>query len=311
MTTPTRKPIVAGVDQSAEGTWAAAVACRIASADDTQCLLAHAVRETRIPPGQVPGVPDSVEFRHEVLRLTRAQLLDALQDTVPEPCLESLDVRFGPPARVLTTVAAERDAGLIVVGGKRHPALARWLAGGTAHQTVRLAEVPTLIATTSAVPRFQRILAAVDLSGGAARTIAAAERFAQAFDAALRVMHVIEPLPFAAELRGFVDQPAYIEAATLVVETTLWPRVRFPGAECVLRHGWAQRAIEFEAARWGADLLVVGSHGRSWFDRTVLGSVTQGLLNDLPASLLVVPIRTVAPLDASDSETRNTEAAVR
>jgi nucleotide-binding universal stress UspA family protein len=44
-----------------------------------------------------------------------------------------------------------------------------------------------------------------------------------------------------------------------------------------------------EAFAWQADLLVVGSHGRGWAERLLLGSVTERLLNHLPTSLLVVP----------------------
>lgn len=283
-------PIIAGVDESDPGAWAAATAWRVASAAGTTCIPVHAVRETRIPPGQVPGVPDTTAFRREVLRLTRDRLLESLRDAVPDACLDTLEVRVGAPARVLTGVAAERGAGLIVVGGKRHTAVGRWLAGSTAHQTVRITEVPTLVATTSAAG-VERVLAAVDLSPAAEQTIDAAQRYAALFEARLRVIHVIEPLPFASELRRFVDQAAYVDAATSVIEESLWPQVCFPDAERVVRHGWARRAIEVEAAKWDADVVVVGSHGRSRLDRVLLGSVTEGLLNDLPASLLVVPLQ--------------------
>jgi len=35
--------------------------------------------------------------------------------------------------------------------------------------------------------------------------------------------------------------------------------------------------------------VVVGSHGKGWVDRLLLGSTTERLLDQLPASLLVVP----------------------
>jgi hypothetical protein len=43
------------------------------------------------------------------------------------------------------------------------------------------------------------------------------------------------------------------------------------------------------ARTWEADVIVVGSHGHNWVDRLLIGSVTEQLLNELPASLLVVP----------------------
>jgi len=35
---------------------------------------------------------------------------------------------------------------------------------------------------------------------------------------------------------------------------------------------------------------VVGSHGKGWVDRLLIGSTTERLLNRLPTSLLIVPI---------------------
>lgn len=283
------KRVVAGVDESPEGSCGAAAAWHFATTAGVGCLLAHVVPDSRIRTGRVPGVSDVTELRREVSRLARERLVAALGDAVPDAALETLEVHFGRTARVLTSMATHRDAGLIVVGGKRHSVLGRWLAGSTAHQTIRLADVPTLVATPSA-GRVQRVLAAVDLSAAAWRTIEAAQWWGELFNAELRVMHVIEPLPFATELERVVDQPAYIDAATSMVKEVLWPRVTLPTAERVIRHGWARRTIEAEVAKWGADLLVVGTHGTNRFDRVVLGSVTEDLLNELPASILVVPL---------------------
>ena len=62
------------------------------------------------------------------------------------------------------------------------------------------------------------------------------------------------------------------------------------GAELIVKVGPTAVTIEDEAKAWRADLVVVGSHGKSWTQRLVLGSVTERLLNDLPASLMVVPV---------------------
>jgi nucleotide-binding universal stress UspA family protein len=45
-----------------------------------------------------------------------------------------------------------------------------------------------------------------------------------------------------------------------------------------------------EAAAWRADVVVVGSHGKGWVDRLLIGSVTEDLLNNLPCAVLVVPV---------------------
>jgi nucleotide-binding universal stress UspA family protein len=47
-------------------------------------------------------------------------------------------------------------------------------------------------------------------------------------------------------------------------------------------------AIVEEAKSWGADLIVVGTHGRRGLDRLLLGSVAEGVSRAAPISVLLV-----------------------
>lgn len=288
------KPIVAGVDASPEGAWAGAVAWRMAERAGTSCLLVHAVRDVVIPPGGVPGMADESQLRSTILQAAREGLLESLRGNLPEESLGSVDVRIGAAARVLSEVAAERGAGLIVVGGKKHPALGRWLGGSTAHQIVRMADVPVMITTDSA-EEIKRVLAAVDLSHAAGPTIEIAERYARLFEAQLRVLHTIEDIPFALEHPALVDPDALRGRVAEVLNESVWPDITYPNAERVTRHGAPQPTIDAEVNRWGAHLVVVGSHGKGWIDRLLLGSLTERLISSLPTSLLVVPVRDEKP----------------
>jgi nucleotide-binding universal stress UspA family protein len=66
--------------------------------------------------------------------------------------------------------------------------------------------------------------------------------------------------------------------------------VTLPAADRVVRQGHILPSIAQEVRDWGADLLIVGSHGKGWIQSRVLGSTTEALLNDLPTSLLIVPL---------------------
>ena len=60
--------------------------------------------------------------------------------------------------------------------------------------------------------------------------------------------------------------------------------------DTVVRRGAAVDAIASEADEWRADLIVVGSQGKGFVDRLLIGSTAESLLERLPASLLIVPV---------------------
>jgi nucleotide-binding universal stress UspA family protein len=50
----------------------------------------------------------------------------------------------------------------------------------------------------------------------------------------------------------------------------------------------AAKLIVDDAAKWKADLIVMGTHGRSGFDHMVFGSVAEGVMRTAPVPLLLV-----------------------
>ena len=106
--------------------------------------------------------------------------------------------------------------------------------------------------------------------------------------AQLRVISVLEPPP---QVPGAPSHHAaeYFNVLEERVIQHLWPLVKTRDVEKFVRYGMPVDLIKQEAAAWAADLVVVGSHGKDWVDRLLIGSVTERLLNNLPTSLLVVP----------------------
>jgi nucleotide-binding universal stress UspA family protein len=43
-----------------------------------------------------------------------------------------------------------------------------------------------------------------------------------------------------------------------------------------------------EAQRWSADLIVIGTHGRTGFNRLLFGSVAEGVLRTSPVPILLI-----------------------
>ena len=61
--------------------------------------------------------------------------------------------------------------------------------------------------------------------------------------------------------------------------------------EAVVREGSTAAEILDQAASMKADLLVIGTHGRSGFERLLLGSVTERLLRKASCPVMTVPRR--------------------
>ena len=139
---------------------------------------------------------------------------------------------------------------------------------------------------------LRRILVATDVAESAERALACAVQLARRHGAELVLVHVYMDLPAYPEITAgqveaiYEEQRAWIEAA-------LERRARAARGEgllarAVLRTGPAASTIAETAKDEGADLLVVGTHGRSGLDRLILGSVAERVVRLASCPVLVV-----------------------
>ncbi len=147
---------------------------------------------------------------------------------------------------------------------------------------------------------FKKILVATDLSdtSGAAMKSALALMSEQAATlVALHVVHgYLEPAPWAgplsaAEERTIADVDRRIEEGALAslraqLEAS-GPHVR-ERVEPLVRRGNPVDVIVRYADAWGADLVVVGSHGRTGLGHALLGSIAERIARAASCAVLVV-----------------------
>ncbi|MCB0807798.1 MAG: universal stress protein [Flavobacteriales bacterium] len=144
---------------------------------------------------------------------------------------------------------------------------------------------------------MKTILVPIDLSDITSAVVEHAVQLGRAFDADLWLVHVAAPDP---DFVGFRTGPQYVRdhrAEELRQEHRelhdLRDRLCADGvkAEALLVQGPTTSTILEEAADLGAELIVMGSHGRSGLFKALVGSVCEQVLQDSPVPLYIVPAR--------------------
>jgi nucleotide-binding universal stress UspA family protein len=283
------KPILVGVDDTPAALRAAALASDIARAAEFECRAIHVVPDLWRSAG-VPELPlPTQDLTDRLVSDARARIAGLLEPVVPPHVARGLDVRVGRAGPVLARAASETGAALVAVGGRHHGALARAFGGSTAHYLLHTLEIPMLVAGPAAA-RVRRILVAVDLSYATAPALATARRLAAWLGARLRVLHVVEPVLVPVEVPVTVDQEELMRRSREAYDELVTGQLGLPPEDRVIRTGAAAETIAAEALAFEADLVVLGSHGKGWVDRLLVGSVTEDLVNLLPTSLVIVPV---------------------
>ena len=144
------------------------------------------------------------------------------------------------------------------------------------------------------------ILLAIDGSKFSQSAIQAVMAQANPKDSALRVVHVVEPIPEYADSLSWgyglqsteVLQEEREQGQGLVARAA--QQLRDAGFEVAttVEVGDAKAVILDAAAEWPADLIVLGSHGRKGLERFLMGSVSEAVARHAPCSVEIVRTQT-------------------
>lgn len=172
---------------------------------------------------------------------------------------------------------------------------------------------------------IKRILCPVDFSECSRHAFDYAVAMARWYEAQVTALHVFTEYPLASMLPSTpsevvlpsplqeVGRDALMRKMRLFIEGA--PAVDVPVGLALQDAPDVHREILAQADALKADLIVVGSHGRSGFERLLLGSVTEKVLRKATCPVMVVPLRAdeaglsraahasriLCPVDFSDS----------
>lgn len=310
------KRILVPLDGSAHARQALAVALRVARASEGTLLLMHVVSL----PATRPLPSTSPLIRDELLETAWAEgqsYLTMLAGSLRETGVTiQTEVVRGNPAREILGIAEAQAVDLIVMCRHGDTGLKRWVVGSVAHHVIHHSPVPVLLLQESQeealVPEPARPLCAlVALDGSpfaeaallpAAHLVAA---LAGPVGGALHLTQVVQ-LPVGARREEVLHQLGPQGLASIQQYlVTIGKRVQDAAKDLKLLLHWSitldtdiadalLRTAEEGSGDGttetmaGCDLIALSTHGRGGFERWMMGSVTERVLNATRLPLLIV-----------------------
>ncbi len=229
-------------------------------------------------PAEIQNVLERDLAEHVALRLP------------PENVTVIVEPTWGYPASHFFEVAQREKMDLIVVGTHHRHAWSQLRFGSVSrsilhHAEVSVAVVPLLEDRPSgSMPKLERVLAATDFSemgNGAVRYGGAILHRG----GTLKILHVVRP-PAGTKKNQPRDNPKLRTQLLSLVPAEA--RSPFEIEPEIIESADAAEAIRQAAERFDADVICLGSHGRSGLARTFLGSVAQGVMTASKRPVLVV-----------------------
>lgn len=274
--------VIAAVDGSPASEVAADWAARTAARRHVPLLLVHVQPDPIVGIWPEPAVLDDFSTSrrnrgHHILDRARRVADRAILDHRPIP----VEQRSVTGAVVPTLVDLSKDTALVVVGRRGLSPVKRMLLGSTSTGLLHHAHCPVAVIHDEdpLVPHFDETPVLVGIDGSPASEAAVAIAFDEA---SLRGVGLIALHSWAdSELRDWanIDWEVQFEIGKEVISERLagW-RERYPDVAVDHRLVCGDPAQSLVAASEGAQLTVVGSHGRGGFAGMLVGSVSSAVV---------------------------------
>ena len=284
--------LVVGIDDRGMSDHAVRAALEVSERLGAALELVHAVR---VPIAEWMGSDPAKgpAVLGQALEDAQTRINGRVQPLLDVPGSENVRVKVvpGTPAEVL--LQAARGNGTILFLGK-HEKRSLFDFGSTARTVLAKGDVPVWIQVRSQA-RVYRILAPVDLSADSLRALSLAVRLAGPLGATIRAVHFFDAAAlFAAttpDPLGFTPLVTPVEVRLKVaedfdraMESFDWRGIDHTAG---IHDGTAVEGI-LEAAE-SADLVVMGTHGRTGVTSSVLGGVAHAVLKKSEVPVLAVP----------------------
>lgn len=259
----------------------------------------HLLHVAELPTITLPDFPsDLFEVARKMGMDRLGELLEQQEvDLPPVKRVVMAGTPSDPAAEVIIDYAKANEVDFIVMGTHGRRGARRLLLGSVTEEVIRRSPCPVLTMRTHkkawTLPRVDRIMVPIDLGASTRQVIGVASRIAEHYNAAITLAHVVdlEYYPYY----GFGSDP-FPEIKQEMIEASdaklaeLAAELQAAGiiATWDTAKGHPASALKELAEERDVDLIVIGSHGRSGFDRAMVGSISEKVLRSAHCPVMVV-----------------------
>lgn len=265
-------PVLVGTDLSARSDRAVDRAMILADSMQERLIVLHALDA------------DSV------LKSDQTQIERAIRNALAKPDAD-VDIlpAIGPAPSTICAAAQSSSCRLIVTGVARMNHIGDYFIGTAVDHVIRNAAMPVLVVKQRPHQTYRSIIVATDCSPCSREALLAAAALFP--DARLHVVHAFH-VPYEAwlrsdETRDEVTKAARVSLTQFLADQAIAETVR-KRVELHLDYGEVHQVICAAAEKLDANLIVLGTHGRSGFVRAMIGSRAEELLRCVPVDTLLV-----------------------
>ncbi len=239
------------------------------------------------------GLPALVEdAKHEAQSLVKR----ATDKLTQSGCEVFSEIQLGSPKKAVPEFAKQWGADLVMVGSHGQSALTRFFLGSVAQAVLRMSPCTVEIIRpdldSTAPSHGMKILVATDGSECSAKAVYSVANRPWPANGQIRILSVVQLLtienqmtasPLSAEYPTSLLEQVWKDARTRAEEAVSDARKTLIAAglnvcDCKATPvGDPRTLILDEAKAWGANLIVLGSHGRHGLDRLLMGSVAESV----------------------------------
>ncbi|MGJ8696774.1 MAG: universal stress protein [Verrucomicrobiaceae bacterium] len=290
-----KKSILVGVDYSPHSRNALREASRMANSQDLSLVCYHVLDRDILE-----DFRKMEAYTEEgVLNFAREKMDSFIRDVIGTAHDIRSAVTIGHPFQETLKLIKEHNPETLVLGSRGFSTDEPHHVGALASRCIRKAPVEVLLVRNYQDQPFQQIVACADFSDTSNRAVHRAAELARQDNARLTLIHVFRPPVYAEADMGWLG-PAFPIIPEDDIKKDLKERLAKLGydigkeydlqnltTDVVSSHS-IHRGIFKKLKEMEADLVVLGTRGRTGFKKLLLGTTAEGLINSTPCSALTV-----------------------